>query len=216
MGRCIVVLGIPRSGTSAAAGVLHNMGVDMGSGHLQPGNQFNEKGYYEDLRWQALNKKVTGSRYDLKDDISDEVRQEYERLAIKYSVKPLWGMKDPRLCVTLKYILPYLWEVKIVTVLRPLEQSVASLVNHSTKEYGGKYKMSTDSALKLLVAWYDKLQQTLDTVKCPTLYLQYRDLVQIPEITIGKLADFCFQDTNLVPSTQSALSFMEPRLWHHH
>ena len=58
-----MVLGAPRSGTSAVAGALHQMGVNMGAGHLQRGNRWNERGYYEDLRWQKLNKQVTGERY---------------------------------------------------------------------------------------------------------------------------------------------------------
>jgi hypothetical protein len=58
-----MVLGVPRSGTSCVAGVLWMLGVDMGSGHLQTADQHNPLGYFEDVRWQALNKQITGLRY---------------------------------------------------------------------------------------------------------------------------------------------------------
>ena len=42
----IVVLGMHRSGTSAMAGVLQRLGVDLGS-RLTPGDADNPKGYWE-------------------------------------------------------------------------------------------------------------------------------------------------------------------------
>ena len=39
--RAIVVLALPRSGGSATAGALHEMGVDLGEGHLQPPDPLN-------------------------------------------------------------------------------------------------------------------------------------------------------------------------------
>ena len=43
----LLVVGMHRSGTSAVTGVLHNFGYNVGQS-LLPGNEFNEKGYFED------------------------------------------------------------------------------------------------------------------------------------------------------------------------
>jgi hypothetical protein len=43
MSRCILVVSVPRAGSSCVAGVLHKLGIDMGSGHFQPDDKFNPK-----------------------------------------------------------------------------------------------------------------------------------------------------------------------------
>ena len=53
MSTCVVVLGTMRSGSSAVAGALHKAGISMGK-FLMPGNEFNERGYYEDEEFYAL------------------------------------------------------------------------------------------------------------------------------------------------------------------
>ncbi len=58
-----MVLSTLRSGSSCVAGALHRLGVDMGAGHFQPADTNNQAGYYEDLRWQAVTKEITGGRY---------------------------------------------------------------------------------------------------------------------------------------------------------
>jgi len=54
MNRIIVVAGMHRGGTSAAAAALHSLGVEFGS-NLMPATGDNEKGYWEDLEIKRLN-----------------------------------------------------------------------------------------------------------------------------------------------------------------
>ena len=50
----IIVLGMHRSGTSLIAGVLHEMGVNMGS-NLMKADEYNPKGYFEDIEIYKFN-----------------------------------------------------------------------------------------------------------------------------------------------------------------
>lgn len=46
MQKCLIVLGMHRSGTSAIAGFLNKLGITLGSNLMMP-TEYNEKGYFE-------------------------------------------------------------------------------------------------------------------------------------------------------------------------
>ena len=55
MNKCLIVTGMHRSGTSALAGALGVLGVDLGS-NLMPANEDeNARGYFEDVELTAFN-----------------------------------------------------------------------------------------------------------------------------------------------------------------
>lgn len=59
--RCLVVLGMHRSGTSLFSGCLWNLGIDYGKSKAQVKDSFNEKGYFENMRLMHFNDKVLNS-----------------------------------------------------------------------------------------------------------------------------------------------------------
>ena len=64
--RIIVVLGVPRSGTSALMKALEVMGVSLPDAEAVAFNKFNEKGYWEDLDFFSFNLKLLEAVGDLK------------------------------------------------------------------------------------------------------------------------------------------------------
>lgn len=98
-----LVIGCGRSGTSYVAGLLHASGIEMGT-DLKPPDDFNERGYFEDvavtdlhLRWLAqreMSLVSTSEQFPL--DGTAEMEQELREV-----VRPLmeggrrWGMKPP-------------------------------------------------------------------------------------------------------------------------
>lgn len=214
MGRCIIVLGIPRSGTSCLAGVLHKLGVNMGSGYLQQGNQSNQSGYFEDLRWQRLNKQITGERYSLLDHPNYQTLNGYKELATTCNKNPLWGMKDPRLCVTLKYIAPYLEDCRIVAIIRSIKASARSLAEHSRVNYGGAYRMSIGEAEAIQRAWSDHMIRTLDEFDGPIQLVEYIDLINNTKHEVKQVAGFAFKGIGFTPNIESAIRFVNAGLNH--
>jgi hypothetical protein len=216
MGRCIVVLGIPRSGTSCVARVLHNLGVDMGNGYLQAGNESNARGYFEDLRWQAINKMITGEHYNLDDNPTEQAMVRYLNLAIECDRKGLWGMKDPRLCLTLKYVRRFLPEYGIVVVRRNNKSAIGSLVRHSTINYDGRYKLSWEQAQAIQQKWeaamFDRLAEDAGI---PTKAIGYEHLLHDPLAVVGELAKFCFEGLSTAPNVEAAVRLVDRRLKHH-
>ncbi len=215
MGRCIVVLGAPRSGTSCVAGSLYAMGVNMGKGFLQQGNDSNPKGYFEDLRWQKINKMVTGERYGQGNHIDDGILAKYEELAAQCNEIPLWGIKDPRLCITLQYIAQYLEEYRIVVVERELEASVSSLSGHSRKNYNKKYLMGRDAARAIQLHWLKEMEARLLSFNGPVLRVHYEHVLHDPHGSVLDLSRFCFDGLSAKPDTKAAIGFIDPKLRHH-
>ncbi|MBE9481821.1 MAG: sulfotransferase family protein, partial [Bacteroidetes bacterium] len=60
MQKCIFILGMHRSGTSAITGVLKILGVNLGSS-LMPPLEDNPKGYFENLNVFKVNEEILGS-----------------------------------------------------------------------------------------------------------------------------------------------------------
>jgi len=108
----VVVFGMHRSGTSAVAGMLHALGVNMGGRFLEP-DAGNPKGYWEDLDMVMLNVgllRVAGGNW-LDPPLGRHIANAHQHLAgqmgrvmvakVKRAEGRPWGWKDPRNCLTL-------------------------------------------------------------------------------------------------------------------
>jgi hypothetical protein len=98
-----------RSGTSATAATLHHLGYSLGSSLYGP-NEWNVKGYFEDQAFVRFNDELLGlmqRRWDSAlpprtvdfDAIRDHQPQAMELLQSRFASTPLWGLKDPRMCL---------------------------------------------------------------------------------------------------------------------
>lgn len=109
--QAIIVLGMHRSGTSAMGGMLHRLGVDLGSHLMAAQAGVNEKGFYENLEFVTLHDKVLRELEYYWFDVRPFPENWWERNEIKtiqrsiqaliesdFSHSPLWGLKDPRMC----------------------------------------------------------------------------------------------------------------------
>ena len=195
--RCIIVLGIPRSGTSAVAGTLHRMGVDMGDGHFQPVDALNARGYYEDLRWQRIHKALAGIQYTTRFsyDIPQLYKKAYRNLVGELSHQKLWGFKTPRACFTLHHVTPLLEEagveMRLVVVRRDFSASVGSIMRHSQIAYGGRLAMRAEEATALMTHWNAALTLQVQNFDGPIYEVNFESFLEYPLSTAEDLAQFC-------------------------
>jgi len=215
---CALVCGVPRSGTSCVAGVLHKVGCDMGKGHFQPTDWANPRGYFEDMRWRLVTQRITGKGYSLKaagiERIGKQQRTLYRALAKECARKPLWGMKDPWLCFVARFIWPILQsqgvEVRVVITQRLREASIASVAKHLKRTYKGR-----GNAEQIIDTWQAGLDRQLEIWHGPTHIVDYDRLVREPEIVIRELAQFAFVGTGIAPSNiEQAAQWVNPKLNH--
>jgi hypothetical protein len=181
------------------------------------GNRWNAKGYFEDLRWQKLNKQITGERYGCKqpESISQRQAEQYRALAETCCTQRLWGMKDPRLCFTAQFIWPYLEDCRIVAVYRNPMASATSLVAHSQGNYKGRHAMSLEQAMGLRDLWAEAMEQRLREWEYETLTVRYEELLSDRTRQVERLARFAFWQTGIMPDYAAAEGFVEPGMQHH-
>ena len=192
------------------------MGVNMGEGFLQVPDASNPKGYYEDLRWQSLNKELAGHGYSSRRVPSLPARHEqrYRALFEKCALAPLWGVKAPRLAFVFQH-LPALCpcELRVVHVVRNLDDVYASMQRHSEVAYSGRRKMSLFRVQRLIDNWQRALLEGLGPFDGPVHLVSYDRMVRDPEQEIGELAGFCY-DGMEIPDVEGAVQWVDPELWH--
>lgn len=215
--RTILILGIPRSGTSCVAGVLHKLGINMGTGHFQPKDKFNPRGYFEDLRWRHTNQRVTGTGYSTQgldlNGISKEQRLCYRQLAKTCQQQPLWGIKDPFLCFVGQYIWPHLTDARMIAMYRDFDASVASVQRQIKKSYRGRYKLT---ARQIQQRWRQGMERRLEEFHGPIYILRYERLVRESRKEILALVDFCYEGLDLRPTGDigKIAKWVTPKLKH--
>lgn len=124
----MLVLGMHRSGTSALAGTLQLLGVDLGRNLIPGSERENAKGFFEHAGIVALNERVLAaipSSWHDEQPLPENwpaavpVKPLIEDLRLliqrEFGDSSLWGIKDPRVCRLLPAWLP---------ILRGLGQSV--------------------------------------------------------------------------------------------
>ena len=109
--KCIFIVGMHRSGTSALTGTLNLMGVELGRELMQPWAD-NPKGFFENNKIWKYNQKILenfGSSWDnpflygedwtLKRDLSPFRPYIENLIQEEFSTAPLFAIKDPRMCI---------------------------------------------------------------------------------------------------------------------
>jgi GT2 family glycosyltransferase len=126
----IVVLGMHRSGTSSVAGLLARMGVWPGSEQELLIGPDNPKGHYElaalhgacIARLAAAGGDWSHPPGDAPAEAIDAFRREFGAIVDSFDKRRPWLVKEPRLCLLVREILPSLTRPVFVHVVRdPLE-----------------------------------------------------------------------------------------------
>jgi len=183
----IVVVGPGRSGTSAIVRGLRVFGVDLGDNLMPPKSGVNEKGFWEDLDFYALNNDIFKSLDHGWDkltpvNLSALSREKFNNLklrAIELTRKKtasvnLFGIKDPQMTRLLPFwreVFSYLsFQDSYVIACR----NPASVV-HSLSKYTGF------SIKKSYLLWFEHtLASLIDTAGAKRLIVSYDNLMQDP------------------------------------
>ena len=124
MSRQILVIGPQRTGTSAVAGVLHHLGVDMGVNPISPNYE-----YFESDRFIELSREVCGEWHSpqyhfVPQDWRDRVVGYAQEQDAKHEV---WGGKSPFFSLIGHHIIPLLENPRVIFTDRDFDASVTSL-----------------------------------------------------------------------------------------
>ncbi|MFA6253931.1 MAG: glycosyltransferase [Candidatus Paceibacterota bacterium] len=165
--KVILVLGMHRSGTSALAGILQFLGVDLGP-NLMPASEFNPRGYFEDLDIVGINDKILsaiGSGWNDLNELPDNWPVRFPSvLALKEDLKKIisrdfgsssiFAIKDPRLCLLLPLYFEIFQDLAIDSSLVRIQRAPAEVAF----SLGRSEKLNLVKALQL----YRKYQKYLE------------------------------------------------------
>ena len=215
MGRCVIVLGMHRSGTSATAGVLHHLGVNMGP-VLIGATEANRKGHYEDQELALLNEDALGSWHTPVPRVARH-RTRYQQLfAERARRSELWGMKDPRMCLTFDHVADWLRstpgvdDVRCVAVNRPFNEAVSSLVKRDG--------WARDRAVQIQSIYQYRMVETIEHFSGELLGVDFPDLIDDPASVVAEVAHFVYAGLDSQAGDariSEAAAFIDPSLRHH-
>ncbi|WP_242311830.1 sulfotransferase family protein [Bacillus cereus group sp. BfR-BA-01331] len=189
--KLFLVLSLHRSGSSAVAGTLHFLGVDMGSDLLKASST-NPKGYFENIRFVNLNDIIlqvfnatwkTPPSREIMSSKKNEISINSNLL--NKDIKPIWGLKDPRLILTLdiwKSYLETIADITYVFVSRPIEECAASLVDRDD--------MNLDTATKILKVYLMNLKyyrEHLEKENKDIVDIHFQEILEKPEIFVREI-----------------------------
>jgi hypothetical protein len=221
--KALVVLGMHRSGTSALAGVLSHLGVEMGSSLMPAQKSVNEKGFWEQEEIVAIHDRLLqyhGLSWDdprhlpqdwWLEEFSQQCLEEICSILIEdMKASSLWAIKDPRMC----RLLP-LWQLVfsrleiepcfLFIVRNPLE--VAASLN-------ARDAMPRDLALLL---WFQHNLEAIEgTVGCRRRFFEYGQLLTQGEdlVRVGLKECSITLDRSVRVSDEQE-NFLTARLRHH-
>jgi len=193
--KCIIVLGMHRSGTSAFTGVLNILGVELGSNLMEPTKE-NPRGYFEKRAVMEINDEILnilGSSWD--DDFfsPDENWWTNDSLAIfRDKIKKLVendlmgyemiGIKDPRICILLPFWLRVISKLNLAPYFVIVLRNPAEVACSLRKRNG----FSTEKSLRL---WITHILSTEHHTRgLPRAFCSYDKLISDSEKTIRHIS----------------------------
>jgi len=158
----MVVVGIPRSGTSMVAAILKTLGVFMGT---------------------AIDNVVFEDR-DIADALHPSKAQRLsELIGIRNAEHDIWGFKRPEAYKQLAKLCSKLRNPKVIVTFRDI--LAISLRNNISMQIDPVDSLST------LAGEYQALASTIKALRVPCLLISYEKAVQFPDKTVAEIADFC-------------------------
>jgi hypothetical protein len=207
----VMIVGMPRSGTSLMAGALAGCGYyvteDPEAG-LRPPDHHNPGGYWEAESLTQLNASLFGAAGYPEDNswlghrISDEAVKRiwslepgdtHRGFMAGYEARSPWLWKDPRLC----YTLPFWWPLargdstRVLLIRRDPEAIWQSFVRLRWREATAEAKADV---LSRVVDHLTAAEEAIARLGIPHLEVRYEDVADHPEAVAKRISDFLSVD----------------------
>ncbi len=196
----IIIVGPHKSGTSAVAGAIYKLGVDLGE-KLLNADAYNIYGHFEDTEFIKINDKLlekaggswhhppTRLKIRHAAALLGEDLEQYIQKKVKRS-KGFWGWKDPRTCLSLSVWLSYFPEAKLIVCRRNPQQTSRSLFSRDKNRKG--YDCTPEYARLLTDYYNDEINVVIFGLKRDINFIEvgYEDLLNNPKNELARIAKF--------------------------
>jgi hypothetical protein len=198
------VLGTPRSGTNAVAGVMHRLGIMMGERFIADDPEWNARGFYQDADFHEAHATLfSGDEFPRLGSIVDYADVDPIRGLVRRRVEAgsdfgFAGMYVPWLSPNVvEWCRPM--AVAVIVVRRPFHESVQSWAART----GTPLEIVCHGMARALYA----VEEAAAIVGCCKLELSYHELLRDRESTVKRIAEFVGRDSN-----RAAIDFIDPSL----
>ena len=219
---CIIILGMHRSGTSALAGSLSELGIDFGKNIVEPSFD-NPKGFFENEEIQNVNDSILEA-LDIKWDFPGNLETDWQLhpevkklkseaqniLNAEFADATVFCIKDPRMCHLLPFWLDILKEEKITTkclfIVRHPKEVAASLSKRNNISSNKSYLVYTSYLLNAFV----------NSNKLSREFISYSSLLAKPNETLAKaLGNLKLTDLSKAAGTAKLTGFLSKKMRHY-
>lgn len=180
----IIVLGLPRSGTSRIAGLLHIMGIYMGA-RFPPTNKDNPRGFYEDKDLTELVDSLN-MEYVNRDEFTTILKYIF---ILRKSLGSRWGFKTHRITKELDIVHALCPDAKIIVCTREYQATARSIarVYNMPLESAYTYTQQMNGEIQdilnkkdncLLIELEKSIQYDMETIKAIVNYSEIKGLSQ--------------------------------------
>lgn len=217
--KCIIVLGMHRSGTSSLTGALHLTGFDLGKNLMPPADE-NPKGFFENLSIVNLNDRILAELYNFWSDtlllpegwwsgerFTPHARKAMEIMDEEFSGDKPMLIKDPRLCI----VLPVYLGVFRSKGINPFFLICVRDPSDVARSLGRRNNMPTEKSALL---WMDyQLRAERYSRGYGRMFVSYRDLLEHPLEVIDKIRQASGMGFRMdEPIQQEIKAFLDPSL----
>ncbi len=221
--KCIFIVGMHRSGTSALTGILQLMGVELGRELMQPWED-NPKGFFENNKIWKYNQRILehfgsswedpflyGGDWVLKHDLESFKPHIENLIEEEFSESSIFGIKDPRMCI----LFP-LW--KEICVSNKIDPLCVVPMRHPLEVARSLHKRNGFSIERGILLWFNNVFTAEDVTRgCPRVFLKFDDLFSNSEVLLESIANSLGSKfPHLYKDVQNDLdAFMDCGLKHH-
>lgn len=223
MKKCLIVLGMHRSGTSAFTGILDLLGVNLGTRMLET-QRDNPKGFFENKYVVLANDCILESLNSSWDDTfplppdwparfegSQLLKDVRLFLQTDITADQLSGLKDPRLCRLLPFWLP-------LFAAENISPHFAIVIRNPLEIADSLYRRDGFSIEKSLVLWMQyMLEAERHTRHLPRGFVKFESVLAQPQESIeGVFRDACLEEPNFSKVRAEELEEFLDQNMHHH
>lgn len=221
----LLILGMHRSGTSALAGALETLGINLSNNLFEADPAINERGYWENKSIVDLNNRILAhlksswsdprplpTEWWLTPGIKSFQDEAQTIIDTEFSDSPIWAIKDPRVCK----LLPF-WQ-QILAARRQTTAYVLILRDprEVAKSLAQRDSIRTEHASLL---WLEHvLEAERGTRGMPRVILTYDELLsdwQKVALRVNELCEYRLP-TDSDHINKAPESFLSQKLKHHH
>lgn len=199
----VPVVGVPRSGTSLVAEIVHSLGIPMGKKFTQPpDSSWSPSHFWADAEFNAVHcKLVSGADYPWVLGMKSkhpEAWVEYEDLIkLRETEFDRWGLKDEWLPFLLPSTLSFVkHEVRMIVTRRAW--------NSSVKSYAVRANLSGEIASDRLLPALKAISQ-IESQYFNYLIVDFESLIDLPSKEVDRIASFLE-----VPVMKEAIAKVNP------